>query len=616
MADAPTGAEFENLLSQVAQIIGAGRPNGAGQVVSGAPQGQGRRGRWDQRALDRLEGDGAPVSTEVSPGAARLSEGLGTLGAELTGVPSVMRGVDRLSKADGDPWQIAGGSGEILLGATPGLSVASKALKPAASAAVNALLPSAVGGGLLASGEAYAQDQIKADKAAGNDKAGTGFWGQVNDLLGGSSQAQKEMPYDQFLKERLGPAKSKADFLTEVRNEVDDNGRRKFGVQSAEQEANRRYAADQTSRANALTETDALYKKYQDSVRASNSRSFKERAPDVAARLPLVGLAASAGVPALLGGAKNAFSWSNASNPSRVQAATRAADNALLASPPNMVEAGLYGNKLDAAIEAAQSTGAKASKYGTPLAGILGGAGVGAEANMLPYQIDANTLPDGSPKQQEAMENAFNVGLWSKKALMNLPTAVTGYKLGGLIPEKTLDLPGAIGTRNTVAQMVAGRPPGPPPAGSPGQAIAIGQNGAAPNALPQNGQPPAAPNPRQTYQTYPDLPESLKNDALDVYMQARNLLGRAPPQQKTADALKGDFANNLVDVPVTPQRIKDTETGVLWFIKTFKREPRSDTDFDKIRRLSPVAGKTLALPGAIIGGNALLNPSGDDAQPY
>lgn len=617
MADAPATPEFDALLSQVAQLLTSGRSNGAGQIVTDTNPAQpasDRRGRWDRKALERLGTDAAPVSTDVSPDAIRLAEGIGSFAAEPTGVPSMVRGGQRIYNADGDPYQVALGAGEIGLGLVPGASAARSVASPIVNALLAKAIPGLVAGGAGLAGEAYAQDQIKADKAAGNENAGGGFWNQIGDLFNGGSKPKEVVDQDTFVRDKLGPYPSKDAILKDVRQETmpDDPKRLRFGPGSAEKEAQRRYDAAKQSYDDQLAAVRAQYPAYKQSVEELNNRGFKEKYPDVAARLPMLGLAASAAVPATLGGVKNAISWLPSSTATRLQTATRAADNALLATPePNLLAAGLQGNKLDAAIDAAQSPWAKLSKVGGPVLGIGGGAGIGAEFNMLPYQIDANALPEGSPKQVEAQKNAYALTKWGSKALMNVPTAITGYKFSGIIPEKTPDLAGAIGTRDTVAQLVNGQPVGPQPL-PPANAL-LGGNAANPKLPAPANQLPAIPAQSQNLRTYRDLPQGVKDENYQYYQDQRRLIGGAPPQQSTADAIKSYLASQGVNVPLTPERIKESEQGILWFLKTFKREPNSPADFQAIRR--QFNGRTLALPGMIIGGNALLAPS-DDQPSY
>ena len=60
-----------------------------------------------------------------SPGVRTLNAlgDVGRFGAEMTGVPSVVRGVRHLTDENGDGWTKAKGAGEVVLGAMPGLTV-------------------------------------------------------------------------------------------------------------------------------------------------------------------------------------------------------------------------------------------------------------------------------------------------------------------------------------------------------------------------------------------------------------------------------------------------------------------------------------------------------------
>lgn len=77
------------------------------------------------------------------------SETLAAGGAELTGIPSIMRGADNVSRGwnESDPWRMAGGAGQVALGAVPGLTVA----RAPAAAMLAGTMPRAAATGAAAS---------------------------------------------------------------------------------------------------------------------------------------------------------------------------------------------------------------------------------------------------------------------------------------------------------------------------------------------------------------------------------------------------------------------------------------------------------------------------------
>lgn len=431
---------------------------------------------------------------------------------ETTGVPTVMRGGNRMMQGyeAGDPWQLAGGAGEIALGAMPG-AAAARPVMPAGRAILSGLLaPATVVGGAVAAGEAYAQDQVKASKAAGNENAGSGFWQQLSELMGGVRKPP--MNRDEFMSQKVGKPKSEADFVREEQDKARaakgfarlDQWDQRKALKDAEARGRVLSKSEEASRGRNIKETEGQYDAYLKDQDRIARQPFKERFPDLAARLPMAGLAASAAIPAAFGAVKNAQSWLPMSNASRVNRSAANAEAAALNPNATEVQRGLAGNQLAEHVAAADGLGGKAARYGGPAATVGAGAGVGAELNMFPYQFDANVLPTTTDQdravQQQAQRDAFDPVLWATKALMNVPTAASGYKFGGVVPQNTPNLPNARGTLTTMQQQNSGGPVGPrlpptSPGAGGGQPAAVGGPGGAAQIPGQTTQlPPVQPN--------------------------------------------------------------------------------------------------------------------------
>lgn len=592
-----------------------------------------RKMQAGQALTDSEQAQLSDHSVAQKQGSDKAAEGGVDLMAELTGVPSIMRGSARIKEGaeEGDAWKTAGGAAQTAMGAVPGgmaLRVGRKALATGAGA-----LGFTGAAGLL--GESYAQDEIKAEKKAGNERAGTGFFSQISDLMGGDT-GSKPMDRDQFMRSRnLAQPKGESDLMAEEQaavktepryQEQGPKGRARL-MEEAAQRARTRYQSEIASSGDRTKAAEGEYDKYLGDQSRLTNMSFKERAPDVAARLPIVGLMASAALPAGLSAAKNLQSWLGNSSASRFNRATKQAEDALnpgataALSESERRAAQIRGTILDKHVAAESGMMAQAGKITSAPVTIGAGAAVGAEANMLPYQLDANKLPDyipgpdgqpvRNPKQEQATADAFDLSKWGTKALMNLPTAVTGYKIGGMVPKQTANLPQAQGVASAIKQDLRQvmpaqtarplpddlmtTPPSPPQ--QSGQMLAVGPTSAAPgNLLPMApGQQP------QPYRSYGALPGETKQQYRDAYAATRNVHGAEWPPAASARGIQELNAKHNISVPVTPGRIKATNDAVNNFVSVNGRPPATPQEWAEIFNK-----KTLALPLAGAAGGGLM----------
>ena len=499
--------------------------------------------------------------------------------------------------------QGAGGAAEAAMGAVPGgmaLRGARRAIATGAGAA------GITGAGLLA-GEAYAQDDIKRQKEAGNEKAGSGFFSQLGDLI--SSGSSRPMDRDAFMQSRkLGAPRSEGDLISQEQTKAQSDPRyQQFGPAGRkklmDEAANRGralYQSEVASFGDRQKSAEGEYQKYLDDQARLVNTGFKERAPDVAARLPMLGLAASAALPALFSGAKNVLSYRPGSKSSLLNAATSDAEAALLPTQATLSDAErrnlqLQTSILDETVKDATGAGAKVSKALGPVGTIGSGAAVGAEANMLPYQFDANALPDfipgpdgtmvRNPKQQQAQSDAFDMSKWATKAAMNVPTAVTGYKIGNIIPSNTANIPRAQGVLNVAREEM--KSPSVP--------------SARPQAVPEDLLGATAPPPSSSlmpvrdFPSYGAMPPEARSQIQQAYI-ARAANGQSTPPKEMAAGIKQALAGSGVQAPVTPGRVDKTNQALQAFIAQVGRPPSTPAEWASIFGKS-----TLAIPAAIAG---------------
>lgn len=563
-------------------------------------------------------------------GSDKAAEGGVDLMAELSGVPSIMRGYARVKEGveEGDSWKAAGGTAQTTIGAVPG-SMALRVGRKALATGAGALGLTGVAGLL---GESYAQDEIKAEKKAGNERAGTGFFSQISDLMGGDS-GSKPMDRESFMRSRnLVQPKGESDLIAEEQaavktepryQELGPKGRTRL-MEEAAQRGKTRYQSELASSGDRTKNAEGEYEKYLEDQSRLTNMSFKERAPDVAARLPIVGLMASAALPAGLAATKNAQSWLGNSSASRFNRATRQAEEALQPGAAALSEADrramqIRGNILEKHVASETGMMANASKYGSAPVTIGAGAAVGAEANMLPYQLDANKLPDyipGSdgqpmrnPKQEQATADAFDLSKWGTKALMNLPTAVTGYKIGGVVPKQTANLPQAQGVSSAIQAdlrqpQMAARPlpddlmtPPSSPLQQSGQMMAATPRPPDPGSL----LPMAPGQAPQSYKSYGALPVEAKQQYRDAYATTRNVHGTEWPPAASARGIQELNSKHNISVPVTPGRIKATNSAVENFVAVNGRPPATPQEWASIFNK-----RTLAVPAAAVAGGGLM----------
>jgi hypothetical protein len=151
---------------------------------------------------------------------------------------------------------------------------------------------------------------------------------------------------------------------------------------------------------------------------------FREKYPAWAASLPNYGIAASMGVPALMGVAKNLRTFFPGSPTGRMRAAV--GENEMARESGNQLSEQISRAELGNLLKSQPTMGGEATKAGTAAAS---GGALAAEASMYPYQYDAFNLPEGQAKDKAAAE-ALDWRNYAKRAGIGTATGLSGYKAG------------------------------------------------------------------------------------------------------------------------------------------------------------------------------------------
>lgn len=205
----------------------------------------------------------------------------------------------------------------------------------------------------------------------------------------------------------------------------------------------------------------------------------------------------------------------------------------------------------------------------------------------------AESLPDVNPVKSAAQES-----LQQNAPMRMLAAGLEGVSLGKL-GAGAAGLPGRL-TNDAAAGFKNFRSRA---GGAADEATSPGGTGAGPQ---QTG-PAAAGQNSQSYRTYNDLPENVRQEARDAYVVDRALSGGAPSPKAAADGYRKVFADNGINVPVTPARIKATNDAVSRFVQANGREPMGPADWSKIFN-----DKTLLVAlGAGVGAGAMSGGSGE-----
>jgi hypothetical protein len=198
---------------------------------------------------------------------------------------------------------------------------------------------------------------------------------------------------------------------------------------------------------------------------------------------------------------------------------------------------------------------------------------------MMDY---AQRLPDENPVQSEAYDQ-FNEGLGKRLGVAALEGLTFG-KLGA----------SAVNVGGRAYRAATGQASG---------GGASGGTGGGNNPPNPNPPPPIPPPTNLATGPYKKLPQNVRGRVQDAYVGGRAVAGGTEMVPALgAPKIKQALEKLGYDVPVTEQRIKDTNIAVRQFIQKEGREPVSKADWSRI-----FTDKTLAVPLAVGGGAAAMS---------
>jgi hypothetical protein len=334
--------------------------------------------------------------------------GAAGLAAELSGVPSIARGVGHLQEEGGDAWKKAQGVGEIAMGAMPGLAVTR-----AGAPLVNMLMGSApravgtMGAAMVPGGVVSAQDSQKAADAALSQIAPPEY--MTKEL--GELQKQKAAKQQEFNALNQKHAKSGP----ETQRQALDPLRNDLATLNTK-----------------VTEAEGRIRDHlaKETERQRKELPFRQRYPGAAETIGGTAAALSAFLPFAstvknrLGDALEGVMMGRAANK---------ADKAFNADKlPEFVEA------QSALARRAQSLDDKTSGAVYPIMGVQGpklatqvglGTLVNFEGGSIPEQVDALAFPPGHKTRERARDELSNPDYYKSRAL---PAFLWGLGMTGL----------------------------------------------------------------------------------------------------------------------------------------------------------------------------------------
>lgn len=115
-------------------------------------------------------------------------------------------------------------------------------------------------------------------------------------------------------------------------------------------------------------------------------------------------------------------------------------------------------------------------------------------------------------------------------------------------------------------------------------------------APPGPAQPALVPPPGTavSYGSYGSLPNSIRDNTRNAYAYQRTLQGEPLPDKQTAQGIKAALQAKGIDAPVTPARLRATETEVQKFIAREGRQPSSHADWAQIWTKATLAAPPVA----------------------
>jgi hypothetical protein len=514
-----------------------------------------------------FEGNNLPQGSVDWQGGQRFAKDVGGFAAEMTGVPSIVRGAGDIGKgySEGDPLRAAAGAGQVALGALPGGTLLRGAMSAGKTAAT-------VGGSMLPMATADVRDA----RASSGDKLRTAVEAdpQVQQHRGRLEQLQAE--YQRILG-------------TPIKG---------LGAKSADA-ARERMAGplkDEIATLVGTTDKPGLIKKAEDAAEKSyrDNAPFRERYPGTAEALIYGGGAAAFGLPAV-NAMRRGYADRFVHAPSIERQAGKV-ENALsgTTTQPNalnrmMGEGATVTPPSQAAFEMERATlrnqlAAREGREPSSVKNALASAAIIQESRMIPEEIDALAFPPGHPARVAAEEQLRNPMYYMSGAVPSLigggAAAYYGNKLGGMASPAPMATPrgeaaanlrwkgearpvegpgklNRIGEAATqrVESWLQPRSPGSPGAGTPSSpggvppaaGTGIGQNRLLPSEptssglpVPSRGQSASPQSPK-----YGDAHTTIATPLMEGYLAK----GQIPPTAQIRDELIAAYKQAGVAAP-------------------------------------------------------------------
>ena len=334
----------------------------------------------------------------------RLGTAAATVGAELTGIPSIIRGGSNIAKGieEGSGTRIAGGALEGALGAVP----AGAFLRPVrgALAPIAGTLPRAIATSMAATGLSSYTDEAKA--ADRNAATAIASDPEVLALQGAKEKALAAMAKVNEKHARSGP-ETQRQALKPFQDEIaliNDK------LTKAEERARLKYMDQAT---------------------------FREKYPGLPMAIMAGGFGLAGGLPFAKNlGERAADKWTR--RPA-IEAAATKADKAFkngLTDAETAIAQQILQKRLNAWDAKHGAIGAGANWVGNVGKGAL----LGAEASQLPEQLDYLSNAPGHPAREAAVKQFQNPEYYKERigpALLGAASAMTGHYLSKMAPQNT-----------------------------------------------------------------------------------------------------------------------------------------------------------------------------------
>lgn len=571
------------------------------------------------------------------PGPLQFLGDVGTMGAEMTGIPSVVRGAGNISRGagEGDAIRTAGGVGQVALGAMPGA-----ALMRQGRAALGAIMPNAPAAGAVIGGltlpSAYADD---AEAAGSKRQSAIDADPRVAELrarkqgganVGGDPEVQRLRADAAKLQAELDTINEKNARAGKVKHETAVEGRRE-----RLRELQKQLSAAET-RAGDTSGVDAELKAAEEAAATSymENAPFRERFPGAAQTIFAGGMGLAGGLSAGKGLSK---SLGDAMRGRKLNTATDAAEaemRAIASGEGNPVQAALAQELLRRRLNRIEPTGSgmmgaidrtantvKSAYNGAGNA--LKGAVIGAEASSIPEQVDYISFPPGHPTREAAADQFQKKSYYGER----LAPAILGggvSSLASTVGARTgRAITGGAGGDTDRARLIASLG-GEESAAALEQVRRFQQQSGAlrQKSRPSSGgtrsepdrTPPVAgsdqPLDPVTYRSYGALPDSVKQSVREAYVANQSLNGAGLPPREGAQNLRELFASRGVNVPITPARVQHTNDAIGDFQAQNGGRLPTTGEFAQVFNRG-----TLALPMAAGAGAAAMSMGEGEEQP-